>query len=69
MADIHHRLAAVNFFLGCVGLTQVTRILLYQRSQEGKSVGQVAEEDVKEAADIAKGIAKNPDGAAQKAVN
>jgi hypothetical protein len=25
------RLAAVNFFLGCVGITQVTRIVLYQQ--------------------------------------
>jgi len=34
-------LAAVNFFLGVVGATQVTRILLYRRSLTG------AEEEVK----------------------
>ena len=29
------RLAAVNFFLGCVGTIQVGRILMYQRSIKG----------------------------------
>ena len=52
-----------------VGVTQVTRILMYQRSLEGKSAGEVAEKDAKDAADTAKGIAKNPEGAAKKAVN
>lgn len=62
------RLAAVNFFLGCVGVTQVTRILMYQRSQEGKTIGQIAEEDAKDVADTAKGVARNPEGAAEKAI-
>ncbi|KFY97567.1 hypothetical protein V498_01989 [Pseudogymnoascus sp. VKM F-4517 (FW-2822)] len=30
-------LATVNFFLGCVGAIQVTRILMYQNSPEGKA--------------------------------
>lgn len=30
-------LATVNFFVGCVGLTQVTRIFLYRRSVDGSS--------------------------------
>jgi hypothetical protein len=30
-------LATVNFFLGCVGAIQVTRILLWQNSPEGKA--------------------------------
>jgi len=30
-------LAAVNFFLGCVGVMQVSRILAYQRSLKGSS--------------------------------
>lgn len=68
IADTWHRLAAVNFFLGCVGVTQVTRILMWQRSQEAVSAGQVAEKDAKEVADTAKGIAKNPEGAAKNAV-
>ncbi len=61
-------LAAVNFFLCCVGVTQVTRILLWQRSQEAASAGKVAEKDAREVADTAKGIAKNPVGAAKNAV-
>ena len=61
------RLAAVNFFLGCVGVTQVTRILMYQRSQEAASAGQIAEKDAKEVANTAKGIVANPEGAVQKA--
>ena len=62
------RLAAVNFFLGCVGVTQVTRILLYQRSQEAASAGQIAQKDAKDGVNTVKGITTDPEGAAQKAV-
>ena len=31
------RLATVNFFVGCVGLTQVVRIFLYRRSLDGST--------------------------------
>ncbi len=51
----------------CVGVTQVTRIYFYQRSIEGKSPEQIAEEDAKNLAGTAEGIAKNPEAAAQKA--
>ncbi|KAL9126802.1 MAG: hypothetical protein Q9175_007856 [Cornicularia normoerica] len=61
-------LAAVNFFLGCVGVTQVTRILMYQRSQEAASAGQIAEKDAKDVANAVNRIATNPEGAAEKAV-
>lgn len=40
---------------------------MYQRSQEAASAGQVARKDVKDVADTAKGIATDPEGAAQKA--
>ena len=62
------RLAAVNFFLACVGLTQVTRILLWQQSQKGATAGEVAEADAKEISGTAKGIAQDPEGAAKKAI-
>lgn len=39
-------LATVNFFLGVVGITQVTRILLWRNSQKGSIAETV--EDVKE---------------------
>ncbi|WYZ45627.1 hypothetical protein EsH8_VIII_000943 [Colletotrichum jinshuiense] len=47
----NYLLAAVNFFLGVVGVTQCTRILLWQ-SQQKKTAGELAQEvkeDVKEA--------------------
>ncbi|KAL6721877.1 hypothetical protein ACLMJK_000982 [Lecanora helva] len=62
-------LATVNFFLGCVGVAQVTRIFMYQRSLENKSVGQIAKEDAKEVVGTAKGVVENPEGATKKAVN
>ena len=51
----------------CVGATQLTRIFLYQRSIEGKSAEQIAEEDAKNLAGTAEGVAKDPEGAARKA--
>lgn len=45
----------------------MTRILMYQRSQEAASAGQIAEKDAKEVANTAKGIVANPEGAVQKA--
>ena len=62
------RLAAVNFFLACVGVTQVTRILMYQRSQDATSAGHIAKTDAKDAAKTVKSIATDPEGAAQQAV-
>lgn len=48
-------LAAVNFFLGCVGFIQVTRIFLYRRSLEGSSAE--AAKDIKhEITDSAKAV-------------
>lgn len=63
------RLAAVNFFLGCVGVTQVTRILMYQRSMEGGTIPEVLEANAKDGVETAKQIAQNPEGAAKKALN
>ncbi|MCJ1368692.1 Mitochondrial pyruvate carrier 2 [Acarospora aff. strigata] len=62
-------LAAVNFFLGCVGVTQVTRILLYRRGLKDTTIAQEAKENLKDASLTAKGIAEDPQGAAKKAVN
>lgn len=60
-------LAAVNFLLGCVGVVQVTRILMYQQSLKDTTLPEVARQDAKDEAEIAKGIAKNSEGAARKA--
>ena len=67
-SDLHCRLAAVNFFLGCVGVTQVTRILMWQKSQEGISAGKVAEQDAKDITNTVGAIAKGPEGAAKGAI-
>ena len=34
---VFFRLASVNFLLGCVGLVQVTRVLMYQKGLEGEA--------------------------------
>ncbi|KAI2634877.1 UPF0041-domain-containing protein [Hypomontagnella submonticulosa] len=48
----NYLLAAVNFFLGCVGITQVCRILLYRSSQ--KNLPAKAEAEVVHAKDAIK---------------
>ena len=62
------RLAAVNFFLGCVGVTQVTRILMYQRSEQATSARRIAERDANDAAKTVKDIATDPERSAHKAM-
>ncbi|KAB5547183.1 hypothetical protein GE09DRAFT_967654 [Coniochaeta sp. 2T2.1] len=44
----NYLLAAVNFFLGVVGIVQVTRILLWQQSQKHKSPVEKIEDKVEE---------------------
>ena len=41
-------LATVNFFLFCVGATQVTRIFVWRQTAEGKSAAAAAKELAKE---------------------
>ncbi|KAJ6008745.1 hypothetical protein N7522_003761 [Penicillium canescens] len=61
-------LAAVNFFLGCVGAVQVTRIFLWQRSQDGSSA-EAAKELEQEAVASVKAVADQAEGAAKKVVD
>jgi hypothetical protein len=58
-------LAAVNFFLGCVGAVQVTRIIMWQRSQDG-SAAATAKTLESEAADSVKAVAGEAEDAAKK---
>ena len=67
-ADIKYRLAAVNFFLGCVGVTQVARIVMYQQELKKSGISQVAESNAKDAVDTAKSITQDPEGAAKNAM-
>jgi len=41
-------LASVNALLACVGATQVTRVLMYQQSLKGDSMGQEIKDAAKE---------------------
>ncbi|KAI9804985.1 MAG: hypothetical protein M1833_006288 [Piccolia ochrophora] len=52
----NYLLAAVNFFLGCVGTVQVSRILSYRRSVKGTSVGEEIKDTGKEIGDAAKSV-------------
>jgi hypothetical protein len=55
LADsLHNSLAAVNFFLGVVGVIQITRIALYNSSQKRLTPS----EQVKEAKENVEGVAK-----------
>jgi hypothetical protein len=62
-----NRLAAVNFFLGCVGVVQVTRIYNYRRSLDGSATEAVKDLE-NEAADSVKSVASAVEGAAEGAV-
>jgi hypothetical protein len=55
----------VNFFLGCVGAVQVTRIFMWQRSQDG-STAETAKALESEAADSVKAVAGEAEGAVKK---
>jgi hypothetical protein len=59
------RLAAVNFFLGCVGVVQCSRIFLYQRSLQGSSV-EAAKELEHEVADSAKSVAEKTENTVER---
>ena len=60
------RLAAVNFLLAGVGIAQVSRILLWQRSVKDGSMQTAVEQDAKDMAETAKGVVKDPQKALKK---
>ncbi|KAI9722543.1 MAG: hypothetical protein M1828_004538 [Chrysothrix sp. TS-e1954] len=53
-------LAAVNFFLFCVGTTQVSRVLAYQSAQKNESLGEEVKDAAKEQAGVVKGMVEDP---------
>ncbi|KAI9037714.1 mitochondrial pyruvate carrier family protein [Aspergillus affinis] len=61
----NYLLAAVNFFLGCVGVVQVTRIVNYRRSLDGSTTEAVKELE-HEVADSAKAVAGKAEQAVEK---
>lgn len=59
------RLAAVNFFLGCVGVVQVGRIYSWQRSQSGSDADAI-KEIANEAEATAKDVVEKTEAAVKK---
>jgi mitochondrial pyruvate carrier 2 len=51
-----HRLASVNFFLGLVGVVQVSRIVAYNSSQKKLTAGQQVDSVKEGAVESAKGL-------------
>ncbi|RAK96864.1 mitochondrial pyruvate carrier family protein [Aspergillus ibericus CBS 121593] len=61
----NYLLAAVNFFLGCVGVVQVGRIFSYRRSLDGSTTEAVKDME-HEVADQAKAVATQAKAAVKK---
>ena len=62
-------LATVNFFLFCVGATQVSRVLIYRQSLKGtSSTGEVKDAAKEEAKTVQGDLEKQSEGAAKQAV-
>jgi len=61
-------LATVNFFLFCVGATQVSRVLIYRQSLKGTSSTEEAKNTAKEEAKTVQGALEQSEGAAKQAV-
>jgi len=57
----------VNFFLAGVGITQVTRILLYRQSEKG-SLEEAVKDEGNEMKETAKDATKSAEGAAKDAI-
>jgi hypothetical protein len=55
-----YSLATVNFFLGCVGFAQVTRIFLYNRSLKNTTTVQEVKDAAKDVKETVEGIVKDP---------
>lgn len=62
----YNRLAAVNFFLGCVGVIQVSRILMWQSSVKKQSAGEQLENAEASAVESAKGVKEDVKAAVKK---
>ena len=61
-------LATVNFFLFCVGATQVSRVLIYRQSLKGTSATKEAKDAVKEEAKAVQGVLEQSEETSKQAV-
>ncbi|EAW08805.1 mitochondrial pyruvate carrier family protein [Aspergillus clavatus NRRL 1] len=59
-------LAAVNFFLGCVGVVQVSRILMYRRSLDGGSTKEALKDMEQGVVGSAKSVSAKTEAAVEK---
>jgi hypothetical protein len=62
-------LASVNFLLFCVGATQTTRVLLYNRSLKNDSVVDVAKKEAGKDASAIEKIVEDPKAALKSVTN
>ena len=53
-------LASVNFLLFCVGATQVSRVLSYQKTLKGDTVGEEVEKAAKQEKNILERVVEDP---------
>ena len=65
---MHISLAAVNFFLACVGVVQTSRILMHQSNQKG-STTEAVKADAKDIVASGKSATKDAEAKAEKAVS
>ncbi|KAI9786454.1 MAG: Mitochondrial pyruvate carrier 2 [Geoglossum umbratile] len=61
----NYLLAAVNFFLGCVGTVQVSRIFLYRRSNKESAIAEGVRSAAEEAPGQTGGVVDKPVAVAQ----
>ncbi|KAL9031453.1 MAG: hypothetical protein Q9196_000514 [Gyalolechia fulgens] len=62
-------LAAVNFFLGCVGVVQVSRILMWKRQVKQETASGLIQQDAEDVVKTVKGgVPENPEAAAKSAI-
>jgi hypothetical protein len=59
------RLASVNFFVGCLGLTQVTRIFLHRRQVDGSAAAAI-KDITHEATSSTKDAVHHPENVTQR---
>lgn len=60
-------LASVNFLLFCVGTTQVSRVLMWRKSQDGETLGEEIRDVAKDQAKVIEGVVEHPKNAFEKA--
>lgn len=64
----YHSLATVNFFLFCVGSTQVARVMLWRRSQGDLPSADDIKDGAKEQGKAVEGALKDTVDSAKKAI-